>query len=200
MQKESIVWSVGCLFISLLLMLPSTSLADDKNEKNYEELKSRCDKEQKSTDCGKFDLKFKPELNDTGTLLFKGLYLKGLYGFTNTTGTSGILGQVGMAAAITKTQKYGIGIGYKDKSIVSNIMAFFPQNPGKYTWEQDLLLDPIKLTAEVSYGKELKRIIDPIEPKWVDKYPIKTMYNIEINYTLPIDTLMYYTGIKQFRK
>jgi hypothetical protein len=187
-------------------MLPSTSFADDKNEEMHDRLESKCKKEMESpkTACEEFDLKFKPTLNREGTLLFKDLYLRGNYGFTNTTGTTGILGQFSMPAAIEKTQKYGIGIGYRDKPIVSNIMAFFPQqNPGKHTWEKDLVLDPIKLTAEVSLGKALKTSFDPVKGKDEDHYPVKTYYNVDISYCLPIDTFMYYlgksTGITCFR-
>jgi hypothetical protein len=169
-------------------MLPSTSLADDKNEKNYEELKSNCEKSPK-TDCEKFELEFKPKLNDWGTLLFKDLSLKSSYGFTNNTGTTGILGQFSLPAGITRTQTYGIGIAYKDKTIVSNIMAFI-QKPEKYTVLQDLVLDPFKLNAAVSLGRVL--VTENGEIK--DKLTVKTIYNVEISYCLPIDTLMYHLG------
>ncbi|MGA2468351.1 MAG: hypothetical protein ABSH06_28915 [Thermodesulfobacteriota bacterium] len=186
MKKESIVWSVGCLFISLLLMLPSTSLADDKNEANYEELKSKCDGHK--TDCEKL-LEFKPKLSDWGTLLFKDLNLKGLYGFTNTTGTAGILGQFSLPAKIDRTQTYSIGIAYKDKTIVSNLMAFI-QKPQKYTPLQDLVLDPFKLNAGVSLGRVLKTANGVI----TDKFTVQTIYNVEISYCLPIETLIYHLG------
>ena len=195
MQKESIVLSVGCLFISLLLILPTTSLADDKNEANYEELKSKCDGHK--TDCEKL-LEFKPKLNDLGTLLFKDLNLKGLFGFTNISGTSGILEQFSLPAEIKRTQKYGIGIAYKDKPLVSSLMAFI-QKPQKYTPLQDLVLDPIKLNAEVFLG----RVLETKNGLITDKFTVQTSYNAEISYCLPIETLMYHfgksTGITWFK-
>ena len=186
MKKESIVWSAGCLFISLLLMLPSTSLADDKNEASYEELKAKCDGHK--TDCEKL-LEFKPTLNNWGTLLFKDLNLKALYGYANISGTSGILEQFTLPAEIKRSETYGIGIAYKDHPIVSDIMAFI-QKPQKNTPLQDLVLDPFKLNAGVSLG----RVLETKNGVITDKFTVQTSYNIEISYCLPIDTLIYHLG------
>ena len=189
MKKESIVWWVGCLIIPLLLMLPSISLGDDKKETNYEELKSKCDEEQKSTACGKFENKFKPKLDNIGNLLFENLFLKGAYGYTNEAGTTENLGQsIGLAAKIEMTQTYGISLAYKDKTIVSNIMAFI-QKPEKNTPLQDLVFDPIKLNANVYRGKVLKTTEAGVV---TEESTVKTTYGVEISYCLPIEKLVYY--------
>lgn len=229
MKKESIVWSMGCLFISLLLMLPATSLAGDKKaeatvkkkeetaaEKKVEmtvvekkalckDLKSKCDNLPK-TACQEFESTCKPkpepktDLNWAGNLLFKNLFLRGAYGYTDATGTTGIPGQSSsLATKIEMTETYGIGIAYADKPIVSNIIAAILPNTEISPELKDLVFEPIKLNAEVTYGSTLKTVVGVV----TDETTVKTTFNVEISYKLPIDKLVFYleksTDITLFR-
>jgi len=157
-------------------------------------IKAECDK----TTCQEFKSTCEPpepKLNEWGNLLFEKLLFRVYSGYTNETGTADKI-PGGLTTVIERTHNYGVSFGYKEKPIVREIMAFI-QEPKKNTPLQDLVLDPIKLTAEVNPGTKLKTTPGGAV---TEETTFKTTFNVEISYNLPIDKLVYYTGISWFTK
>ncbi len=138
------------------------------------------------------------KLDGTGCLLFGDLKLTGTGGVTNTS-TSTFVTTAGLSPLSNLIQTSGVysfGLSFQNKAIVHQILdaANKQTTVDKYSDRAlDFLIDPWKLNAGVSWGQTLQTQRGVLTDKLMDQ----TVFKVELDYTLGIDTVMEHLGLFQ---